>query len=216
MPHLSSLAGEYKDRVTIIGIDIHEQKNTSIKKVKAFVDGMGNRMDFYVAAEDSNFTVADWIEATGEKNKGIPRTFVVNSEGRLAWIGHPKDLDEVLPKIVNNTWDINEALAKRNLDKHLAELDDSLRFELYKYDGDPRKPGDLGKPDSALLFINEIVRNEPKLKYTPFIAFNTFSSLIKRTRIRPTSMAKRCSRPLHMRSLPVGSLLEPSRGIQTN
>src|ERR1700730_3262325 len=118
MPHLSALAGEYKDRVTVFGIDVYEKKTTSIEKVKAFVDSMGHRMDYRVAAEDSNFIVDDWLHASGEH--GIPRTFVVNAEGRLAWIGHPKDLDKVLTKIVSNTWDIKEALAKRNSDKYLA------------------------------------------------------------------------------------------------
>ena len=135
-------------------------------------------MDYNVAAEDSNFMVAGWFDASGER--GIPKSFVVNSDGRVAWIGHPKGgLAEVLPKIVNNTWDIKEALAKRNFDKHLAELDDSINYELMRYNGDPAKPDDLGKPDSALLVINEIVRNEPKLKYATFIAYNTFSSLLK-------------------------------------
>jgi len=133
MPHLSALAREYKDEVTVLGIDIYEQKTTSIKKVKAFVDSMGHRIDYSVATEDSNFTVADWLEATGEN--GIPRTFVVNGEGRLAWIGHPKDLAEVLRNIVNNTWDVKEALAKRNFDKYLKELDDSLNYELMTYSG---------------------------------------------------------------------------------
>jgi len=178
MPHLSTLAREYRDKVTVLGIDIYEQKATSIKKVKAFVDSMGNRMDFYVAAEDSNFTVADWIEATGGNN-GIPMTFLVNAEGRLAWIGHPKDLDEVLRKIVNNTWDVKEAEARRNLNKRLRELDDSLNYELMTYSGDAYKQDYIGKPDSALLFISEIVRNEPKLKYAPLIAANTFSALLK-------------------------------------
>lgn len=178
MPHLSALAREYKDRVTILGMDIYEKKTTSIKKVKAFVDSMGDRMDYHVAAEDSNFMVAGWIEATGEQNNGVPKTFVVNAEGRLAWIGHPKDLDEVLPKIVNNTWDIKGSLAKRNLDQHLEELDKEATYKLNTYTGDSEK-GDLGKPDSALLVINEMVRNEPKLKYAPFIAFHTFSSLLK-------------------------------------
>jgi len=177
MPHLSALAGEYKDRVTILGIDIYEKKTTSIEKVKAFVDSMGHRMNYHVAAEDSNFMVAGWFDASGEQ--GIPKSFVVNVEGRVAWIGHPKDLDEVLLKIVNNTWDIKEALAKRNLDKHLEELDIATSDQLNTYVGDAFKPGDLGKPDWALLVINEIITNEPKLKYAPRIAHHTFSSLLK-------------------------------------
>lgn len=177
MPHLSALARKYTHKVTILGIDILEKKTTSMKKIKAFVDSMGYRMDYHVAAEDSNFMAAGWLYASGEQ--AIPRSFVVNAEGRLVWIGHPKDLDEVLPKIVNNTWDIKRSLAKRNLDKHLEELDKEATYKLNTYVGDHYKPGDLGKPDSALFVINEMIRNEPKLKYAPFIAFHTFSSLLK-------------------------------------
>jgi thiol-disulfide isomerase/thioredoxin len=180
MTHLSALAGEYKDRVTLIGVDIYEKKTTSTEKVKAFVDSMGHKWDYYhVAAEDSNLMETDWLDASDERRQGIPRSFVVNAEGRLAWIGYPKQLDEVLPKIVSNTWDIKQALAKRNSDRYLAALDDSLYYELQNYADDPYKPGDLGKPDSALLVIKEIIRNEPKLEYAPHIAYQTFSSLLK-------------------------------------
>jgi thiol-disulfide isomerase/thioredoxin len=177
MPHLSTLASEYKDRVTILGIDIYEKKTTSMEIIKAFVDSMGHLMDYHVATDDSNFMVTGWLNASGEQ--GIPKSFVVNAEGRVAWIGHPVGLDEVLPKIVNDNWDLKEALAKRNLDKHLKELDDEANYKLNTYVGDPFKPGDLGKPDSALLMINELVNNEPKLKYATFIASHTFSSLLK-------------------------------------
>jgi hypothetical protein len=132
-----------------------------------------------VAAEDSNLMETDWFDASDERRQGIPRSFVVNAEGRLAWIGYPKQLDEVLPKIVSNTWDIKQALAKRNSDRYLAALDVSLYYELQNYADDPYKPGDLGKPDSALLVIKEIIRNEPKLEYAPHIAYQTFSSLLK-------------------------------------
>ena len=88
---------------------------------------MGQHMDFAVATEDSNFMETNWIIAAGEKNSGIPRTFVVDAAGKLAWIGHPKDLDNVLPKIFNNTLDIKKELATRNLYRYLAALDDSAR-----------------------------------------------------------------------------------------
>ncbi len=179
MPHLSALARQYKGKVTFIGIDIYELKTTPFTKVKAFVDSMGQQMDYNVAKEDSNFMVVNWIDASGTKDNGIPASFIVNAEGRLVWIGHPKDLGEILPKIVNNTWDITEALAKRNLNKHLAYLDREANYDLYPYADNPLKEGDLGQPDSALVMINEIVSKEPRLKYTPMIAYCTFSSLLK-------------------------------------
>ncbi len=176
-PHLSALAGEYHNKVTILGIDVQETKITSLEDIKAFVDSMGNRMDYRVATEDRNFMEAGWLQASGEQ--GIPTSFVVNAEGRVVWIGPPKKLAEVLSKITNNTWDIKAALVKRNSEKHLEETDAEAAYNLYPYSGSAAKPDDLGKPDSALLLINEMVRNEPRLKYAPVIASYTFSSLLK-------------------------------------
>lgn len=167
MPHLSALAREYKDRITFLGIDVMERKTTSMNKIRDFVHNKGQQMDYYVAVEDSNFMVATWMEASGEQ--GIPSTFVVNSEGRLAWIGHPKDLSEVLRKIVNNDWNIKEASAKRTWDKTLREMDRAMNDYLNIY---------WDKPDLLLQEINKIVKNEPRLKYTPFMANSTFSSLL--------------------------------------
>jgi thiol-disulfide isomerase/thioredoxin len=177
MPHLSALANEYKDRVTFLSIDVYENKTTSPAKIRAFVDSMGKRMDYAVAAEEGNFMATGWLDASGDK--GIPKAFVVNAEGRIAWIGHPTRLDEVLQKIASNGWDVKEALARRNLNKHLAGLDDSAWYDLIRYRGDPEKLDKYGKQDSALLLIDEIVRKEPRLKYAPRIAFYTFSSLLQ-------------------------------------
>jgi thiol-disulfide isomerase/thioredoxin len=179
MPHLSVLAGKYKDRVTVLGIDVYEKKTVSMGKIKAFVDSMGQRMDIRVAADDSGLMVAGWLVNTGEKMHGIPRTLVVDGEGRLAWMGFPWELGEVLPKIVNNTWDIKEALATRNENRRLAALDDSLSYEFRGYLGGEYKAGDRRKADSLLLWIDGIVKKEPKLKYAPSIAFNTFSALLQ-------------------------------------
>jgi len=134
-------------------------------------------MDYHVAIQDSNFMEVGWYKASGEL--GIPKSFVVNGEGKLAWIGHPMQLDKILPKIVNNTWDIKAELAERKETKRLAELDDSLRFELNMFAGNAYKQDYIGKPDSALLLINEMVKKEPKLKYADFTASHTFAALLK-------------------------------------
>jgi thiol-disulfide isomerase/thioredoxin len=178
MPHLSALAEKYKDNITVIGVDVLEKQSTSIERITKFVDSMGQRMNYSVAIQDSNFMETDWLLAAGDR-LGIPTTFVVDRDGRLAWIGHPKDLEKILPKVINNTWDINEELNKRNLAKRLKELEDSVSNVLYKYRENLLKPGDLGKPDSALLVINAIIKKEPILTYAGIITYNTFTSLLK-------------------------------------
>ena len=178
MPHLSLVASKYKKTVTVIGVDVME-KDPSMKHLKTFVDNMGNAMDYPVATEDSNFMATRWLNASGET--GIPVAFVVSREGRVAWIGHPNDLDEALPKILNNSdsMDIEKASAERKLNKRLEMLDDSAANELQDYKAEVEKR-DSGKLDSLLLSrVTEIVRKQPRLKYTPNIASFTFHILLK-------------------------------------
>lgn len=177
MPHLSAIARKYKDSVTVLGIDIYERKTTAFSEIKAFVDSMGHDMDYSVAMADSS-TENDWLSATGEKNMGIPRVFIVDREGKLAWMGHPCDnFGGVLSQIVSNNWNINESLNKRNLEFRLRYLDDSLTNELeFAPNGNFRS--DSWKRDSALLLIDEMAKTEPLVKFTPRIAHQIFSILL--------------------------------------
>jgi len=179
MPHLSALAHTYKDTVTFIGVDIHEQPSMTLPKLKAFVDSIGNRMDYSAAAEDSNFMVINWIRAAGMEGEGIPTTFIINAKGQLAWLGPPNDIDTVLRQIVNNSWDIPSALATQNLNRHLKYLDYEASTTLLRYAGNPAKLDYIGEPDSALAAIAGLVKKDPGLTYAPFIAHHTFSSLLK-------------------------------------
>lgn len=179
MPHLSELAQIYNDKIKIIGIDIYEKNNITVDKVNGFVDSMGSRMNYLVGTDSNDFMVNNWIIPMRQKENGIPRTFVVNGNGKLAWIGHPSKLDKVLSKLVNNEWDVVEELNKQNEKRRLAKLDDSLRWELINFSGDHYKQEYMGKPDSALLMISKVIKKEPKLKYAHFIAHNTFSALLK-------------------------------------
>lgn len=172
MPHLSELARKYKDQVTVIGMDIQEIKATSLGRIKAFVDSMGNRMDYNVAAEDSNFITEGWLHAAGERM--IPNAFVVDAEGRVAWIGYPTKLDNVLPEILNNTWDIKGAFQKREEQRRLAALDHAAIDTLFTYMDNPKKK------DSALIVIDEMVKRNPKLKYATVVGANTFSLLLEK------------------------------------
>src|SRR5690606_29421582 len=63
-------------------------------------------------ADGKNATMAKtWMAAAGQN--GIPAAFIVDQQGRIAWIGHPMaELDEVLAKVVDKSWDIEAAKAK--------------------------------------------------------------------------------------------------------
>jgi thiol-disulfide isomerase/thioredoxin len=167
IPRLTELARKYKGKLTILGVDLLGQEIVSLQKVKAFVDSLGSRMNYEVAAEDSNFMSTAWIDATGRQ--GIPRSFVINREGRIAWTGHPYYLDTVLPDILKGRWDLPRARANLAYDIYLDSLDMEAYYKLIPYQK---------KPDMALFVINSLVVGEPNLKYTPSVAYVTLAALL--------------------------------------
>ncbi len=171
MPHLSKIAKQYKDDATITGISILERANTSPAQIDSFVHSMGPKMDYNVGREDSNYMAESWLRAAGER--GIPFAYIIDRQGRIAWMGHPKKLDHVLPKVVNQSWNIAGAVAEMNEQQSIQALDNKAWERLNRFMGNP------GKPDSALLEIEKMIREEPKLKFAPRVGHYTFWSLIK-------------------------------------
>jgi thiol-disulfide isomerase/thioredoxin len=112
IPHLTELAKKYAGKVTFTGVDVWEHGDDIPKLVGAFVEQMGDKMDYNVCIDDSAGTMAKtWLAAAGRN--GIPCTFVVNGDGVVAWVGHPMvNLDETLEKILAGTYDLAKARAE--------------------------------------------------------------------------------------------------------
>jgi thiol-disulfide isomerase/thioredoxin len=135
MPHLTKLQKENK-QVTVIGVSVDEET----KEVKPFVDKMGDKMDFRVAIDarngDTGRMAQSWLEASSRD--GIPATFIVNGDGRIAWIGYPVDVDGPLEDILAGKWDLAAEAAeyKRSMaeERALTKLKNELGLLLKKKD----------------------------------------------------------------------------------
>jgi thiol-disulfide isomerase/thioredoxin len=179
MPHLSRLARKYRRKATFLAIDVYESrayKPASLTKVKAFVAGMTRRMDFSVAEEDTNYTTHDWLKAF--RWDGVPTTFIVDGQERVAWVGDPSNVDTVLRDVLNNTWDVKKALAQRMHDDNWQKADLAMVGKVRHYQDKYDHLEDLGKPDSTLLVIDDLVKKEPDIKYAPYTVSYTFYALL--------------------------------------
>jgi thiol-disulfide isomerase/thioredoxin len=135
IPHLSKLQQENKN-VTFIGVSVDEQTD----EVKPFVEKMGDKMEYRVAIDarkGGNGRMAQaWLEASGQE--GIPAAFVVDGDGKVAWIGHPGDLEQPLVQIVAGKWDLVAKAAEfRKLkadERALAKVQDELGVLLRRKD----------------------------------------------------------------------------------
>jgi thiol-disulfide isomerase/thioredoxin len=102
MPHLADLQDEYRAKgVTVVGFS--SAANDRREPAERFVRRRGPKLGYAFAWADADATHAAWMTAAGRG--GVPCSFVVGTDGRLAYIGHPMFLDEVLPRVVAGTWD---------------------------------------------------------------------------------------------------------------
>jgi thiol-disulfide isomerase/thioredoxin len=111
IPHLSRMQEKYKD-ITFIGQDCWEN---DIADVKPFMAEMGSKMNYRVALDDTSGPgrgkMADsWLTAAGQD--GIPIAFLVDGGGKIVFIGHPLELEDVLPQYVAGTFDAKTAEAR--------------------------------------------------------------------------------------------------------
>ncbi len=118
IPHLTELAHKYKGQVTFIGVDVWERPQPGqdlTKLVTDFVNDFGDKMDYNVCMDTDDMHMANnWMRAAAQN--GIPAAFIVGKDSKIAWIGHPMEMDEPLAKIVDGTFD-----TKTYADKFKAE-----------------------------------------------------------------------------------------------
>jgi thiol-disulfide isomerase/thioredoxin len=94
VPHLTRLQEQYAEDVIVIALTSEDPAN-SLTAVRRFVESQGKRMDYRVAFNDGAATQRAYMDAMGLEN--LPTAFVVDREGRLAWVGYP---DEGLTRAV--------------------------------------------------------------------------------------------------------------------
>lgn len=122
MPHLNELQKEYKAKgLEVIGLT-SKDPNNSQKAVEEFVAKNGKKFSYRFAYCDDRDTDKAYMEAA--KQDGIPCSFVIGKDGKIAFIGHPMELDDVLPLVLDGKWE-----GKKSADALAAvrkELDDIM------------------------------------------------------------------------------------------
>lgn len=115
-PHLSAIADKHKDNVRFISVDSYEfdvlkKGGNPTEAVRAFLEtGPGKRLKIDVCVDRDSSMFLGWIKPL--RRQGFPTTFVIDQEGKLAWIDVNLDqLDWVLQQVVAKKWDNKKSLA---------------------------------------------------------------------------------------------------------
>lgn len=107
IPHLTEIQHKYKDKVTVIGMT-----KEPIDLAKPFVDEQGDVMGYRVAADPDGLAYYGYMAAFDRG--GLPCAFIVNTQGKIAWVGHPMSMDSVLEQVVAGTYSL-EAITEASI-----------------------------------------------------------------------------------------------------
>lgn len=113
MPHLTKLQEKYKGKgLEVIGITSEDKWGNTLQKVEAFVEKKDSIMNYNVAWVPASMNkdslqgifVHPWMQQINSMN--IPTAFIIDRNGKVAFIGDPLTMDKLLNDILNNHYDL--------------------------------------------------------------------------------------------------------------
>lgn len=157
IPHLTTVQMRHPD-VPIISIyDARE------KGVREYFAKHKSKMGFRVALDARGRTWKDWMDAAGIP--GIPTAFIVDKDGKVAWIGHPAEIDEPLQQVLRGTFDPGVDILRLRLQAAAKKQQGVENDKLDRYNNVAAKVDELvqqRKWDAARVAVEEASR-DPKL-----------------------------------------------------
>ena len=126
IPHLTELQKKYGEKVKILGVSVWEARPEA---VEPFVKQWDERMQYSVAMDKVESSISGgaaqrqresvekgqmskaYMVDSGWDAVGIPAAFIVDQEGRIAWIGDPMGLDGPLEEVIAGKYDLAKAAA---------------------------------------------------------------------------------------------------------
>jgi thiol-disulfide isomerase/thioredoxin len=116
MCHLSEMAKKYDGKVTFVSMDVWEHPAKKgdpypYSKVESFVTHAHDVMAYNIAADtEDGYMTKNWLQAAGQN--GIPASFLIDQDGKIAWMGHPAlGLEQAIPLVLAHKLD--KAAAER-------------------------------------------------------------------------------------------------------
>lgn len=95
MPHLTQLQAELGEKIVIIGLS-----DESLEVAKGFLDQpeWAEKTQYTLGTDPDGSSHRSYMKAANQN--GIPTSFLVNAEGKIAWIGHPAMMDGPLHRML--------------------------------------------------------------------------------------------------------------------
>jgi thiol-disulfide isomerase/thioredoxin len=172
IPHLTELQKKYP-QVKFVGVSVWEENQSA---VRPFVKQMGGKMAYCVAMDtvpsgksaNDGVMARTWMQAAGQN--GIPTAFIVDKQSRIAWIGHPMEMEEPLAQVVAGKWNLTSARDK------IAKQQDQSR-KMMALSQKLQKASQSGDPQQIIAVIDEAIADDPAMEMQ--LGIPKFSILMK-------------------------------------
>lgn len=163
IPTITGLAKKFAKDARFLAVFVYEGDT------KTDQEDIALRAKSIFGAEEPAFPVAldtaesdsasAWLTAAGQS--GVPVSYIVNRDGKIAWIGMPSQAAPVLSKVVSGTWNIHDARDEYNArygrPGTVLERTISLTIE-----ADHQLSG--LSPEQQVKTIDEIVARQPEVE----------------------------------------------------
>jgi thiol-disulfide isomerase/thioredoxin len=151
VPHLNEIHESFKNKgLVVIGQNVSEHATETVPGIVK-----RTKMAYRVALDDTRTNQAGTMQATWMDRAGIPgvpSAFLVDKQGRIAWIGYPGGLKPgVIEEVLSGSFDLGKAAAR-----YQAWLDNRPRFEKL------REAIKTGKTTEAQALLVEIEKAMPQ------------------------------------------------------
>ena len=127
MPLLRRYEARFPQKLTVVAMNVWEMSPQRLPQLIASrADSMPSHVvkDSIPAGKEANeglnaaafMGLSDWIS--------IPRTYLIDGRGRVAWIGTPRDLERPLSEVMAGTWDL-----QKHAGEYARDMEAELRFQ---------------------------------------------------------------------------------------
>lgn len=158
-PHLRPLAQKYRDQVGFYAISVQERGLDIRRQVHHFVAQASKDMTFSVGRDTADGAMnRTWLQACS--SEGLPNAFVVDKTGTIVWIGHPLELERVLPNMLNGQFDRMGFVQAYEKTVTTAERHEAPKDQCFA----AKKLYEAGKKQEALALLDSVpTLNDPTL-----------------------------------------------------
>lgn len=99
LPRLNRIRRDEKE-VVVIAVAASEpapgagEPDERRSRLESFIQQHADEMDYRVAYDGSKTSWTRWVRAAGRSE--VPTVFIIGRDGRIAWVGHPDDMERPL------------------------------------------------------------------------------------------------------------------------